>query len=386
MISAWTTTALTPESWEPSRFLSTSEPRVRVPWPEPLVVLGDLCASVALPWSILDHPMCVTPGCVDASTGRIKEVRPIRKARAISAASGLIVGDVLVPEAGTGPCVLVRDQGLRELAFARFVVLRSQGTSPIVLWATLSSRSGAVVRGELNAGGVLNRLSARQLLSIQLPVMTLSPSREASLEALVPDPWLALVIPPSKPSNWGVTDLDPANWQRALSQPDFDDVGGVPLSSRVDLQRGTVSAREGQPVCGAGDLPIADPGWVRRGSPRQWTRSARLVANPGDVLLAAIGRPAARVCDEVVAVGRDVYRLRFRHDATIDEAQALAGFLNSDIACRLLAAVAGGTSMPRVDVRAIADLPVPELREYLLSPRTTSVALPDRLERALWSE
>lgn len=295
-------------------------------------------------------------------------------------------GDVLLPPSD-GPVVFVSLDLVGSAVSARYMALRPLNRLPgLWLWAVLNSKSGRtlrrrIARMEESAAGF--RVAAHDM---QIPVPPLAVMDELlpGLDALQ----RATREQEEEPQTtwWTTTDLSQIDWHHALATPRPDRIlSGVPLSEYCSsIERGRPIGRDAPTAPAEGMLPVVS-GHVLAGRPVKNyfpAERARVVALPGDVLVAAIGeRPNARLVERPMVVGETVYLLRL---LSPELAPRLVRFLNGTegLARRRLAN--RSEFAPKLNLSDLRAMRVPD---GALDAPDTSVGLEPldrRLEEILW--
>ncbi len=377
-------------SWDISALLA---PRPEELWGQrQLVPVADLAQLLAPRSEAEDDEPVVTPGAVDVQTGDVSTRRgraAHRLVLRVGAVTGAAqVGDVLVPQLGNAPCVLVGQQH-RGLSFVNFVALRPEmRTTGLWLWAALTSSSGCALRRTVTVG-TSGRLPLTVLLNTPIPEPPpLDDPRYVRIAALHDR---TRVSAKSEGHSWwhvATLPLD-GQWHLYLATPApevFDE--GTPLGQLVTVlggrtpqttferpRPGAVPVLNGRSVDGQHVTRWADPG-------------AGTNAEPGDIAVVEIGiRGRAAVVTQPAIAGTGVLLLK-PHDRSLGE--ALAAYLRSEPAQTLRATLTTGGVIPRLSRSTLAQLPVPD--EALTasgtetsSPAEASTSLSEQLEQLLWS-
>ena len=359
---------------------------------QPLVPLGAL-VQVRTPRSEAteDEPV-VGPGSVDTITGDVRTRRGrgahrlVLRAGSTDAAAQL--GDVLVPQLGDGPCVLIGAQH-RALTFVNFVALRPEHpTTGLWLWGALSSARGRALRRTLTVG-TAGRLPLTALLNTPVPVPPLpADSRYEQLSALHARTTVA--VSSEGRSWWHVTTLPvDGQWHRYLVTPTpdvFDQ--GVPLGELGTIVAGRNPAgvfEQHRPSA----LPVLNGRSVDGQHVQRWAEPGTgVAAEPGDVAVVEVGvRGRAALVTQSALVGTGVLLVK-PHDRSHGE--ALAAYLRSEPAQSLRGILITGGVIPRLSRSTLAQLPVPHdaLSSFVDAPTHQPAPhgpLSEQLEQLLWS-
>lgn len=336
-----------------------------------------------------DEPV-VTPGSVDPATGDVTTRRGRGAHRLVlrvgSATGGVRRGDVLVPQLGDGPCVLVGKQH-RALSFVNFVALRAEEhTAALWLWAALSSTRGGVLRRSLSVA-MTGRLPTGGLLGALVP--SPPPSADPRYAQIAELHSLTRVSAVSEGRSWWRVTTLPADgqWHRHLATPTpevFDD--GTPLGELGII----VAGRNPQPAFEQprpGLLPVLNGRSVDGQNVTRWAdREAGPLAEAGDVAIVEVGhRGRAAVVAAPALAGTGVLLLKLRDRRFAD---ALAAYLRSEPAQALRATLITGV-IPRLTRSTLAQLPVPDdvLRSPVQAGRPQGHVQPlsEQLEQLLWT-
>lgn len=347
-------------SWDPA--VLTAE---ALDWPPsgyPLTPLREVAtALLADAWSEPGSPV-ITPASIDRSGGGVRKwdwryrgsVYQVR-----TRGRGLHPEDVLVPVNPHLPALFVRPEHLGAHVASTFLALRPAPGLGLWIWAVLSSEAGHVFRQQLATTSASSSAHRAALLDLAIPVPAQVDDRRLSdiqdrtyREAdEAPATW------------WRTVDLATIEWSIALATPNpevLDD--GVPLG---DLCAEITKGRR-VPADARAERPSATP----------------LLAEPGDVLVSAVGRRAhARVVTENEEVGPNVYRLRL-HDPTLGE--FVVRHLNSQVGVGLRQILTRGLAAESLSRDRLARLPVPAATLRDLPADGPAVPLRRQLEQAIW--
>jgi hypothetical protein len=316
-------------TWDAAGLLA---PKAEELWgQQPLVPLGAL-AQVRAPRSEAedDEPV-VTPDGVDPATGDVRTRRGRGAHRLVLrvgvADSAVQLGDVLVPQLGEAPCVLIGEQH-SALSFVNFVALHpEQRTTSLWLWAALTSARGRALRRALTVGTTA-RVPLTALLSMSVPVPPpVDDPLYARISAL--HARTAVAVSSEGRSWWRVATL-PADgeWHRHLvtRTPEVFD-HGTPLGELATIFAGrnpTGAFEQSRP----GALPVLNGRSVDGQHVHRWADpDTGVVAEPGDVAVVEVGvRGRAAVVTQPAIAGTGVLLLK-PHDRSHGE--ALATYLRS---------------------------------------------------------
>ena len=346
-------------TWDVAGLLA---PEPRQLWEQDhLVTLSGLAHLIAARSQAEDDEPVVTPGAVDPMTGDVGTRRGRAAHRSVIRVGGVgesaRLGDVLVPQLGDAPCVLIGNQH-RALSFVNFVALRTeQPHTALWLWATLSSTRGRRLRQTLMLS-TTGRLPTTELLSASVPA---PPGAADPRYARIAELHARTDVAASSQGRswWRVTAL-PADgrWHLHLATPHpevFDD--GTPIG-----QLGTIVAGRNpdpsfeQPRPGA--LPVLNGRSVDGHNLTRWAdRANGTQAEPGDLAIVEVGnRGRVAVVTEPSLVGAGVLLLKLHHP---EQADALAAYLRSEPGQALRATLITGF-IPRLNRTTLAQLPVPD--------------------------
>ncbi|MEV1114950.1 restriction endonuclease subunit S [Actinosynnema sp. NPDC049800] len=359
---------------------------------QPLVPLGAL-VQVRTPHNETkeDEPV-VGPGSVDTVTGDVRTRRGRGAHRLVlrvgNTDAAAHLGDVLVPQLGDGPCVLIGEQH-RALTFVNFVALRpEQPATGLWLWAALSSARGRALRRTLTVG-TTGRLPLTALLNTPVPV-PLPPTDPCYAQLSALHARTSVAVSSEGRSWWRVTTLPvDGQWHRYLVTPTpevFND--GVPLRELATIIAGrNPPGVFEQPRPGA--LPVLNGRSVDGNKVQRWAEPGTgVVAEPGDVAVVEVGvRGRAALVTQSAIAGTGVLLVK-PHDRSHGE--ALAAYLRSEPAQTLRGTLITGGVIPRLSRSTLAQLPVPhdalsasgDAHAQQPSPHAP---LSEQLEQLLWN-
>lgn len=347
-------------NWDPA--VLTAEALVWPPSGYPLIPLREVAiALLADAWSEPGSPV-ITPASIDRSRGGVRK-RDWRYRGSVyqvrARGRGLQPGDVLVPMNPQLPALFVRPEHLGAHVASTFLALRPASGQALWIWAVLSSESGHVFREQLATTSASTSAHRAALLDLELPVPLEVDDRRLSdiqhrtyrEEDEAPATW------------WRTVDLATIEWSLALATPNpelLDD--GIPLG---DLCSEITKGRR-VPADARGEGPSATP----------------LFAEPGDVLVSAIGRRGrARVVIGTEEVGSNVFRLRL-HDLTFGE--FVVRHLNSQVGVGLRQILTSGLAAESLSRDRLARLPVPVATLRDVPADGPAVSLRQELEQEIW--
>lgn len=355
-----------------------------------LVRLGALVQVHAARSEAQDDEPVITPGGVDSTTGAVATRRgraanrSVLRVGAVDAAAQL--GDVLVPQFGDGPCVLIGEQH-KALSFVNFVALRPETrTVGLWLWAVLSATRGQWLRQAL-AVGTTRRLSLTDLLNSSVPV---PPADDDPRYDQISTLHAGTTVGDSSEGRswWRVATL-PADgeWHRHLVTPTPEMLEhGTPLGQLAVILAGRNPAlvfESSRP----GSLPVLNGRSVDGAHVTRWADpGSTVIAEPGDVAVVEVGvRGRAAIVGERAIAGTGVLLLK-PHDRS--HGSSLAAYLRSESAQNLRGTLIAGF-IPRLTRSTLRQLPVPDeaLAATAHAPAEQDPAFPlgEQLERLLWT-
>lgn len=372
--STWDTGLLTAETFE---------------WPiaAPDVPLSDLVTLISGGSVVSRGTRVITPASLDPQSGGVRRRSERYQGSALQVGRELQAGDVLVAANPDTPALLVTDRLRGAAVSTRFTALRPTGEiTSDWLWAVLSSRSGHLIRRHLSFGSLDAGGSKARVLDVRIPVPPLGIQFE--LEPILRQIEAGTHIEEEEAVTtwWRRADLRGQEWRLLLASPeperldDGDSLGS--LSERIEQggSRDDVSTDE---LVGASY--ITDIGVLSGRPPKRWARSlgeGGVLTSRGDVLVAAVGsRAHAVVATESSVLDRNVIRIRLNDT---QRAEALARYLNGSVGYGLRQMLLSGSTVPRLSVRDLARLPVPDeaLANHHADAPVVPLAL--QLEQTLW--
>jgi hypothetical protein len=376
-------------TWDPQSLTAAA---LRWPTNLPLCQLQEVSDLVAPDSVVLEGAQVISPGGLDLTSGGIRRRSRTYQGSAFQISRhgpGLCVGDLLVPPSPSSPVLLVTEDMVGSVVSGAFRGLRPMPGLSLWLWAVLNSESGQTARSLLATGSSRMTLGAG-LSELAVPLAA-EPARLVGELAALQE---ATRIPEveGRTTWWSTADLRELGWQTALATPTPEVLSqGVPLGSLCEsIQRGRpVRPQEVSVVDRPNWIPIADIAFLGGKPARKWLPAdavAAIVATPGDVLVAAVGRlPHAVTATTNVVVDRNVFVVRLRHP---DRAVALARYLNGTEGLGLRQILLSGAFVPSLRIADLGRLPVSmsELQRLAYAPEDVKVEpLARRLERLLWT-
>jgi hypothetical protein len=382
-------------TWTPSDLLAPPASEI---WPggQHLVPLGTIAQFVETESSAAADQAVVSPSMVDADTGVIRGTRrgfpgPIRTV-GTDRAAGLRPGDLLVPPASRAHILLVGPEHGGFAFSGTYLALRPTGeVDGLQLWALLNSTPGQTVRQSVAVASAAPQLTVSRLLEVKVPIL---PAQQwARLRALVADlhyapattalevgqSWWRLAALPRERS-WGV--------YLATKNPEALEQGTALEELAVEFQHGqTISVLSDAPHHGW--LPYLALRDLRAGhEPAIWAAPGSVVAHPGDIVMAEVGqRGASSVVSTPLIPGTGVCLVRLREAGL---ASRVVAYLNSEPGQAARALLATGSTISRLDLRALRVLRIPETALAGEAPAPDSaLPVPEpltmRLDALLWN-
>lgn len=371
-------------SWEPGRLTAEA-----FRWPVEFhqVAIRDIAPRLA-PRSFAEAGAPVIgPGDIDSVSGGVRRRGRKYQGSVYQVGAELRDGDVLLPRTGTSPALLVSDHLRGALVSSRFHALRAgEATLGLWLWGLLSCESGQRWRATLTSGTVGASMDVKTVLDATVPVPPLAQLR--SIADRLRDVHAATRIAEEEAVEtwWQTTDLRVAEWRTALATPNPAELtNGEPFGDYFgEIRRGR-NTRDGALDSEApGYLPVADVSMLGGKPPRRWLSpdgGSAVVAEPGDLLVAALGKQAhTRVADRRVVADSHVIVARPRNR---DLGPALAQYLNSQAAYRIRQFFLTGSTIPSLSVADLRRFPVPH-HALTLDVVPDARPLARRLEQVLW--
>lgn len=371
-------------SWEPGRLAAEA-----FRWPVELrqVAVGDIAARLA-PRSFAEAGAPVVgPGDIDPLSGGVRRRGRKYQGSVYQVGAELSDGDVLVPRTGTSPALLVSDHLRGALVSSRFHALRPGDEAlGLWLWGLLSCESGQRWRATLTSGTVVASMDAKTVLDAPVPVPPLAQMRSIADRLRDMHATTRIAEEEAVETWWQRTDLRVAEWRIALATPNPAELAnGDPLGGYFgEIRRGRNTRNGALESEAPGYLPVADVSMLGGKQPRRWLSPDdgwAVVAEPGDLLVAALGNQAhARVADRPVVADSHVIVARLRNQ---DDGPPLAQYLNSQAAYRIRQLFLTGSTIPTLSVANLRRFPVPH-EALSLDVVPDSRPLASRLEQVLW--
>jgi hypothetical protein len=377
------------ENWDLERLTASS-----FSWPITkgrTVQLRDVATVVPTnSWVESGSPVVVPTG-LDAATGSIR--RRSRKYRGAAyqigtGESGVMPGDLLVPQMPNKPALLVGDRLLGSAASSKFLAIRTERSATLWVWAVLNSRHGNAFRQSFSSGTVTYSIARGQLLDLVIPWPTLAQMAQHEIRLREIEGQTHIPEEEAGGSWWHTVDLRTTEWNLALATSDLELLDhGTPLAALcTDIIRGRAphGGFDHEPL--PGSLPVTDINVISGNPARRWTSANvanQVIARSNDVFVAAIGaRPNAALATGISAVNPNLYLLRLVDPAL---APGLVAFLNGPTGYGLRKIFLTGTGVPHLAKDALVRLPIPD---EILEPSGDSTLLSplaDRLESVLWN-
>jgi hypothetical protein len=329
----------------------------------------------------------VTPAGLDAHRGGVRKRSTNYQGPAYQVGRELRTGDILVPPAGGSTALYVSEFLQGALVSSRFTALRPvEPDIAIWLWALLSSESGQRWRNSLVHGSASPLLIQSGLLDslIPLPSMPRLQALTPRLRAEEQTTHLDEEVPAQ--TWWRLSDLREIEWRFALATPEPESLNvGMPFGRFCEeVRAGGNTRRDSVEAEAPGYLPVADVSMLGGKPVRRWVPAegqGHIIAQHGDLLVAAIGNPAyATVADAPVVVDAHVYRVRLREP---EQGHAFADYLNSADGYRFRQLLLTGSTVPHLNRSDLERLPVRDGALQQAAPEPVAL-LSRRLERILW--
>ena len=362
-------------------------------WPTdaPLRHLGDVAEVLSSSEEAEPDFPVITPQSIDAVTGALRRRKRgyIGPAFRIGGSGGALqFGDLLMPPTDV-PLLFVNETLDGSLASAQLLAVRPKSVviDGLWLWGLLNSRSGRSLRRLMTAesSGKLDATAA--LLRMKIPVPDLDEQQSVARQIAAIEQSLRGQQVEGPTTWWRIAELGAQEWRLALASanPSFLQHGD-PLGNFCEILRGRQSRpSDKEPMDRLADvLPLATGMHLAgRRDEVATVLPHSLIAEPGDVLVAAIGeRPLARVVSDPMLVSNNVYRLR-PNDLTTTA--AIASFLNSATGLARWRFLALDGTVPYMRVSDLRLFPVPEgAFEVHCADVLPSGPLDAQLESVLW--
>ncbi len=396
-------------SWAPASLLA---PAPELAWPPGclLAPLGELTEPVRPTADRSDAPV-VTPSSVDPATWAITATRRKSSGSAVSAfgPKGLRAGDLLVPPA-YGPVLLVDDDYAGFVFSGSYLPLRVAASDALWLWGVLNTRRGADLRLAVARQTTATRLTAGLLAGLPVPLPPVDwAERRNPVERLHAGIAMTTAAAEVGQSWWRTAALPRAGtWSPYLSTREPERLEeGTPLAKLADEVRSGVRVERTADEPLTGWLPYLTSRDVRAGlGPSVWTDDARLIAEPGDLVVADVGaRGEALAVTETVVPGTGLLLARL---GSPERAAAIAAYINSGPGQAIRRLLVTGSHIPHLGLGGLRRLPVPtdvldgQLFEAVEPSHPhhrlltvdepgrpavgpNSLSIPELLERLLWS-
>ncbi|UKO86523.1 hypothetical protein [Rhodococcus erythropolis] len=296
-------------------------------------------------------------------------------------------GDLLIPPNPDQPVILVSEAHLGALVSSSFLAVRPVSVDPLWLWAILNCQTGRTVRGLHSIAIQGQGPDHSQAEQFPIPVHddtwgsplrseleTIERSTRGDEEEAV-ETW------------WRTVDLQlETEWRIVLATPNpavLQD--GEPLEAICsEIVRGRPAGHLSSMDL-PGGIPVADIRVLGGGTARRWVspEGNPIVANEGDVLVAAVGtRAHARAAAGVCAVDKNVYALRL---IDADQGPGLARYLNGQAGYARRQILLSGVTVPALKKTDLSRFPVPGSALTDSRPEVDTRPLAIQLERLLWS-
>lgn len=303
------------------------------------------------------------------------------------AAKNLQPGDVLIAARSGVPALMVNTPMLGAAVSAGFSAFRFPSINQAYwVWGVLNSTSGqAYLRGAMTDTLASQRPRVGELL-IPWPDEVTRQGATAFLATV--ESGTERQTEDAAETWWSVADLREVEWRAALATPEpaqllsgtsLEDLG-LEVSAGRPFDRTAVLTT---PTEGA--LPLVNGGVLAGRPVTRWlVKDAKSsVAEPGDVLVAAVGdRPHARVAEQRAIIDSDVYRLRVPVGLPPER---VTSYLNGQVGHGLRRLLLSGSVIPRVSLRDLKQLRVPDgsLDEGRAGGPLKPLA--EQLEQVLWT-
>ena len=373
-------------SWDPSELLLRS-----FEWPTewPLERLSEITQRLTPRVLVNAGTPVITPDSIDKLYGGVRNRTLRYQGSAFQVGrdpEDLRPGDLILPKRPKVPPILIGDSLVGAIISDDFYAFRpTEWAFGAVLWAVFASKSGMNWWQGLTFGH--SRVPVTALDDARLPCPPYETqdrvqtrlvgilTRLENMEVEAPATW------------WSTADLRQLGWQLALATPSPEEfTTGNPTSHYATVVAGKPVDRELLHDSNKPGLLAVVTGGVLAGvtQPRWTERAPRFeIAQPGDVLVAAIGeRPHARVVENATVIDSSVYLLR---PTRTEHALKIASYLNSREGQARRQIMLSGAVIPRISLRQLRDLPIPERHIEAETMNVPLVPLADELENELWS-
>ena len=375
------------ESWLPERLAGAA-----LSWPSKEFStrpLRDVAVQIKPDTFAASGTTTITPGDIDVHFGGLS-----RRSRTYSGpayqvrdtGTGLSPGDLLIAPQARIPVLRVWPRHVGSQVSAAFVAIRPEPGYSLWLWAVLSSQAGTAFRAHLAATSNARTSFRANLFDFELPVPPLEHAEGINPNLKhIEDGTIRDEEEPAA-SWWRTTELDSGDWQLKVATPDPSIFGdGVPLGDLCrDIAVGSGPRDISAPIVDDQDaLPLATVSSLsgRKEAPSVESLQA-VIAEPGDVLVAAVGtRAYATPVKSRTAVGKGVMVLRLIDPA---HANGISRFLNSVSGRSVRRMLTTSVAIPSISRKGMSSIPVPsDALAESVSPAPARLLAPE-LERVLW--
>lgn len=373
-------------SWDPAELLSSA---FRWPTEWPLVRLSEVTVRLTPRLFVDNGAAVITPGGIDTQYGGVRK-RSL-KYRGVAFQVGgshqdLQHGDLILPRNPEVPPLLIGASLVGAMISDGFYAFRTAGQlSSAFLWALFSSESGRALRRALSSG--FSRISTSKLdeISIPLPSAETQARIQTDLAGILARLENAEVE--AATTWWSTANLQELSWQLALATPEPEQLSfGSPLTDHASVLSGKQIDRNALLDSHKPGLLPATNGSVLSGRKRpRWTEQTAntVTAIPGDVLVASVGdRANARVVEEATVIDQGILLVRPNRS---ERAVKIAAYLNSRAGQARRQMLLSGAIIPRVSIRDLAKIPIPEDLFEGEAVDAPLVPLTDELEELLWT-
>lgn len=373
-------------SWDPAELLSSA---FRWPTDWPLAQLADVTVRLN-PRVFVDRgTQVITPGGIDIQYGGVRK-RSLRYQGAAFQVGGnhqdLQHGDLILPRNPEIPPLLIGPSLDGAIISDGFYAFRPTGQlSGTFLWALFSSKSGRDLRRALSFG--VSHISTLKLDEIAIPLPSVETQTRiqtylAEISARLEDMEVEAAT-----TWWSTANLQELSWQLALATPRPEQLSfGSPLTDHASIFSGKRIDRDAlldnyKP----GLLPVTNKSTLSGRMRPRWTEQTAntVTAIPGDVLVASVGDQAnARVVEETTVIEQSILLVRPNRS---DQAVKIAAYLNSRAGQAHRQILLSGALIPRVLIRDLAKIPIPENLFEVEAVNAPLMPLADELEELLWA-
>lgn len=373
--------------WDPAHLTAAT-----IEWPTdlPLVEFGSVTSPLHPDSAVLRGTPVITPGGLNPIRGGVRKRNrryqgPVFQVH--ESGSALRPGDLLIPPHPDRPVILVSETHLGALVSASFSAVRPMSIDPLWLWAILNCQTGHTVR---KIHSIVNQAQGHtrgQAEQFPIPVHddpwrgplrteldTIERSTRGDEEEAV-ETW------------WRTVDLQiETEWRLALATPGPSVLqDGEPLEALcAEIVRGRQAGHLSSTDL-SGGIPVADIRVLSGGTATRWVspEANPIVANEGDVLVAAVGtRAHARVATGECAVDKNVYALRL---VDADHGPRLARYLNGQAGYARRQILLSGVMVTALKKIDLARFPIPGSALTASEPEGDTRPLAEQLEHMLWS-